>query len=276
MVGNHNVVGSSADLMFGFHLSGNATLPMLIRKAFAAVNTEKSSMFPNTRWTMVLGLRSPSEPLRQRAFEELCLAYWKPLYVFARRCGHSPHDAEDFTQGFFAQLLRRKDLGTLAPEKGRLRTFFKAAFRNFIADEARRETRQKRGGSSGAFSLDLESAERQYQQTLRDEVTPEAAFDRLWAHTILRRTLGVLRGKFRDRGRSETWRELEVFLGPDEAAPAYAEVAAKLGQTENTIAAAVRRMRQEFGTLLRQEVADTLTAGEDVEEELRYLLRLAW
>lgn len=239
------------------------------------MNAENTSMFPNTRWTMVLRLRSSSEPLRQRAFEELCLAYWKPLYVFARRCSHSPPDAEDFTQGFFAQLLCRKDLGTLAPEKGRLRTFFKTAFRNFMVDEARRETRQKRGGSSGALSLDLESAERQYQQTSRDEVTPEEAFDRLWARTILRRTIGVLRGKFRDRGRTETWRELEVFLGPDEAAPPYADVAAKLGQTENTIAAAVRRMRQEFRDILREEIADTLAPGEDVEEELRYLLRLA-
>ncbi len=240
-----------------------------------AVNDEKSSAFPHTRWTLVLRLRSPSEPQRQRAFEELCRAYWKPLYVFARRCGHPPHTAEDFTQGFFAQLLRRQDLGPLAPEKGRLRTFFKTAFRNFIVDEARHENRQKRSGGPAAFSLDLESAERQYQQSLRAEVTPEEAFDRLWARTILRRTLGALRQKFQTRGRSETWRELEVFLGADEAAPSYAEVATKLGQTENAIAAAVRRMREEFRTRLREEVADTLAAGEDVEEELRYLLRLA-
>ena len=158
---------------------------MIPRKDIAAVNAEKSSTFPNTRWTVVLRLRSPSEPLRQRAFEELCLAYWKPLYVFARRCGHPPPDAEDFTQGFFVQLLRRKDLGPLAPEQGRLRTFFKAAFRNFMADEVRRETRQKRGGSAEVFSLNVESAERHYEQTLSDEVTPEEAFDRQWARTIL-------------------------------------------------------------------------------------------
>ena len=72
---------------------------------------------------MGLRLRSSSEALRQRAFEEFYLAYWNPLYVFARRCGHSPLDAEDFTQGFFAQLLRRKDLGSLVPEKGKLRMF---------------------------------------------------------------------------------------------------------------------------------------------------------
>ena len=242
----------------------------------ANVQDEKSATFPETRWTMVLRLRSPSETKRQRAFEELCRTYWKPLYIFARRCGHAQPDAEDLTQGFFEQLLRRPDLGSLAPEKGRLRTFFKTAFRNFITDQVRRETRLKRGGSAEIFSFDIESGERQFQQVLRDEVTPEDEFDRLWARTILRRALGALREKFRARGRLETWRELKVFLGPDEAAPAYAEVAATLGQTENTIAAAVRRMRQEFRTHLRQEVADTLAVGEDVEEELRYLLRLAW
>ena len=240
------------------------------------MSAEKASNFPNTRWTMVLRLRSTSEPQRQRAFEELCRAYWKPLYVFARRCGHAQHDAEDLTQGFFARLLRRQDLGSLAPEQGRLRMFFKTAFRNFITDEVRRETRQKRGGRTEIFSLDLESAERQFQQVQHDAIAPDDEFDRQWARTILRRAIGALHEKFRARGRSETWRELEVFLGPDEAAPPYAEVAAKLGQTENTIAAAVRRMRAEFRTLLRLEIADTLASGEDLDEELRYLLRLAW
>ena len=110
----------------------------------------------------------------------------------------------------------------------------------------------------------------------RDVFTPEDEFDRQWARTILRRALGAVREKFHTRGRLETWRELEVFLGPGESAPAYAAVAAKLGQSENTVAAAVRRMRVEFRTLLRQELADTLAPGEDVDEELRYLLRLAW
>lgn len=251
-------------------------MPMLEREDVGTVNDEKSSAFPNTRWTLVLQLRATTEPQRQRALEELCRAYWKPLYVFARRCGHDQLDAEDLTQGFFAQLLRREDLLALAPERGRLRHFFKTAFRNFIIDEARRESRQKRGGATQIISLDLASAERQFQQVLREGITPEDEFDRQWACTILLRTIVTLRGKFRDRGRLETWRELEVFLGPDEAAPGYAAVAAKLGQTENTIAASVHRMRQEFRTLLRQEVADTLTDGEDLEDELRYLLRLAW
>ena len=79
-----------------------------------------------------------------------------------------------------------------------------------------------------------------------------------------------------ERDRQESWRELEVFLGSADAAPAYAEVAARLGPGENTIAAAVRRMRAEFRTLLRREVADPLASGAAVDEESRYRVRLAW
>lgn len=239
------------------------------------LNADHPSAFPNTRWSVVVQLRSRSDAHRSRAFEELCTAYWKPLYTFARRCGHAPHDAEDLTQGFFTQLLLRDNLGPLAPEHGRLRTFLKTSFRNFITDAARHGARQKRGGGSEILSLDMASAERQYLRTLGEATAPDEAFDRQWARTILRRALDALREKFQARGRTSTLRELEIFLGPDEGTPAYAEVAARLGQTENTIAAAVRRMREEFRTLLRREIADTLAEGEDLDEELRYLLRLA-
>ena len=235
---------------------------------------EKPSQFPNTRWTLVLGLRSGSDRHRERAFEELCQAYWRPLYTYARGNGHGIHDAEDLTQGFLAQLLRRGDLGPLSPERGRLRTFLKTAFHNFMADEARRGARQKRGGPTATW-LDIESAERQSQRMVSGAVPPDEAFDRHWGRIVLQRALHALRERFRARGREGTLRELEVFLGHDDAAPAYGEVAARLGQSENTVAAAVGRMRREFQDLLRQEIADTLEPGQDIDEELQYLLRVA-
>lgn len=237
------------------------------------VNSERPTQFPNTRWTMVLRLRSASDVHRQRAFEELCQSYWRPLYTFARRGGCSTHDAEDLTQGFLAQLLNRGDLGFLTPEKGQLRRFLKVSFQNFMTDEARRGMRQKRGGPSAQW-LDLESAERHYQRHLSEAATPEEAFDRHWARIVLQRALGALRERFRARGRSKTLDALEPYLGPDDQAPAYQEVARRIGQTENTVAAAVSRMRREFRELLRCEIADTLGEGQDIDEELQYLLRV--
>lgn len=224
---------------------------------------------------MVFQLRSASEPARQKAMAELCEIYWKPLYASARFSGHSPHDAEDLTQGFFTRLLRRGDLGPLAPDQGRFRAFLKSAFRNYTVDEARRESRQKRGGGAECLPLDFASGERQYQRALADASTPEDGYDRVWAHTLLGRAVAALRRKYEERGRAETLRQLEIFLEADSAAPSYAEIAARLGQSENTIAANVSRLRREFRALLRQEVADTLADPVEVDDELRYLLRAA-
>ena len=99
--------------------------------------SEAFSAFSNTRWSMVLRLRSGSEQERRSAFSELCQAYWKPVYTFARRLGQSPQDAEDLTQGFITQLIEREDLGPVSPEKGRLRTFIKTAFRHYLTDQYR-------------------------------------------------------------------------------------------------------------------------------------------
>ena len=234
---------------------------------------EASSRFPKTRWTQVLELGSASAPIRQRAFEQLCQIYWKPLYSYARRRGLSVHDAEDLTQGFLTRLIARGEINHLDPERGRLRSFLKASFQNYMADEDRRSSRQKRGGGSIEY-LDIDAAERSYNRHLSNSDGPEKAFDQQWARIVLKRALLALRAKFEARDRVGTLRELEIYLGPDNSAPPYAVVAARLGQSENTVAAAVARMRQEFGALLRQEIAETLGPGQDVDEELRYLLSI--
>jgi RNA polymerase sigma-70 factor (ECF subfamily) len=85
--------------------------------------------FPETRWSMILRLRAPTEGQRQTAFSELCSTYWRPLYPFAHGAGCTLHDAEDLVQVFLAQLLTGESFGRLSPEPGRMRTFLKVAFR---------------------------------------------------------------------------------------------------------------------------------------------------
>ena len=37
------------------------------------------------------------------ALEQLCQAYWYPLYAFVQRQRHEPEEAQDLTQKFFAR-----------------------------------------------------------------------------------------------------------------------------------------------------------------------------
>jgi RNA polymerase sigma-70 factor (ECF subfamily) len=81
-----------------------------------------------------------------RALSELCQTYWYPLYVYIRRRGHSPEDAEDLTQGFFARLLERRWVDQAERGKGRFRSFLLTMLNHFLADDWDRGRAQKRGG----------------------------------------------------------------------------------------------------------------------------------
>lgn len=226
-----------------------------------------STAFPETRWTMVLRLRAVDDTQRRRAFADLCETYWQPLYVSARSLGHSPHDAEDLVQGFIAQLLERDDLGPLGPERGRMRAFFKVAFRNFVVDQVRHLNARRRGEGGVLLRIDFTAVERE----LLTGESPDAAYDRQWTRVLLARSLEQLRVKYDARGKAALFAELEPFLS-EKSPTNYHELAAKLGRSEVGLRAAVHRLREQFGAVLRAEVAETLAPGEDIDAELRQLL----
>ena len=115
-----------------------------------------------TRWTMVLAAGRRSSPDADRALQTLCETYWYPLYAYARRRGHSPPDAEDLTQEFFARLLQKDYLKSVAQEKGKFRTFLLVALQRFLANEWDRQHAQKRGGFQPIVSIDKEMAESRF------------------------------------------------------------------------------------------------------------------
>src|ERR1700704_5221563 len=125
--------------------------------------------FALTRWSMVLAAGRSDSTHARESLEQLCQAYWYPLYAFVRRQGHSPHDAQDLTQEFFARLLARNFLGEADPAKGRFRSFLLGALKHFLSDEWDRARAQKRGGGQQPISLDAESAETRYQLEPADE-----------------------------------------------------------------------------------------------------------
>src|ERR1041385_351607 len=118
-----------------------------------------SPLFVTTRWSVVLAAQNHTAPDSSVALETLCRAYWYPLYALVRRQGHSPHDAQDLTQEFFARLLQKDYLRSAAKEKGRLRTFLSVALKRFLANEWDRVRAQKRGGGVPLVPFDASLAE---------------------------------------------------------------------------------------------------------------------
>ncbi|MCX6903142.1 MAG: ECF-type sigma factor, partial [Verrucomicrobia bacterium] len=116
-----------------------------------------------------------------------------PLYAYVRRQGHTPEDAQDLTQEFFARLLAKNYLGTVDRAKGRFRSFLLAALRHFLANEWDRAQAAKRGGGQKLISLDETNAETRYGLEPADTMTAERIFERRWALTLLEQVLSRLR-----------------------------------------------------------------------------------
>src|SRR5206468_11353744 len=108
--------------------------------------------FTTTHWSVVLDAQGES-PAAQEALEKLCRTYWRPIFAFLRRQGLRPDEAEDITQGFFAELLERRSLSAVRTEKGRLRSFLLGGLKYFLATEGRRAMAVKRGKGQQLISL---------------------------------------------------------------------------------------------------------------------------
>ncbi|HUY31732.1 MAG TPA: sigma-70 family RNA polymerase sigma factor [Pirellulales bacterium] len=229
----------------------------------------QSKNFPTTLWTVVLHAGRDEPAQARAALAQLCQAYWYPLYSFVRRRGYSPHDAEDLTQAFFAQILEKRRLEHVDPELGRFRTFLLASLKNFLANDWDRAHACKRGGGQTIVSLDEASAESRYRLEPSHEMTPERHFERQWAMTLLDQVLDALRDEYQAEGNGDLFDELKAAIIGQPGR--YADMAARLRRSEGAIKVAVHRLRRRYRELLRARIAATVGEG-DVEDELRHLL----
>ncbi len=234
----------------------------------------EESRFPQTRWTLVAQARDGGERTRAAALEGLCQTYWSPVYAFFRAGSASAHDAEDLTQGFFAELLERDLFAKVSAEKGKFRAFLLVSAKNYFSNQRRRGAAQKRGGGVAPLSVDFGDLEALLAAE-GDPAPPDLAYERRWAIALLESVLRSMERHYREKGRRELFEALApTALRAGEAAPGYPEIAARLGMEPGAVRTAAHRMRQRYAKLLRAAVADTLLDRSEVEAELAYLMGL--
>ena len=229
--------------------------------------------FATTHWSLVgaAKLDEASQTRAREALEELCRAYWYPLYAFVRSRGYSAVDAQDLTQAFFARIIETGGFASADRERGRFRSYLLGAMKHFLANEWHRVQTQKRGGQVQFIEWDALDPEARYAGAPKQSDDPEQLFDREWALETTAGALQALRDEMEQAGKSEQFAALKGSLTGEDESPREG-IAARLDMSEGAVKVAVHRLRQRYRELLRAAIAETVSDEANLDDEMRYLV----
>jgi RNA polymerase sigma-70 factor (ECF subfamily) len=223
--------------------------------------------FDTTRWSMVLQAREDSAQART-ALESLCRTYRPPVLAYIRRHVRNHETAEDLAQAFFTRFLEHAYHANADPVRGRFRAFLLTALKRFLIDADHEAHAIKRGGNIRFRSLEQDNLNDGALESIADAESPERAFERSWAVTLIDAAMQRLRRETAQAGKKDLFEQLREFLveRPDEAD--YARVAAALNLRRNTLAVTVHRLRHRLNELIRDELMQTTATDVELESEI--------
>lgn len=223
--------------------------------------------FDTTRWSLVLASRA-EVPEARIALAHLCQVYRSPVLAYVRRSGYTREEAEDLTQGFFVKFIEDAYHAAADPARGRFRTFLLSAVQHYVSKCRDRDRAQKRGGGRAHEDIDDEQG-RELPGSASE--APDAVFQRAWALAVVHQALSDLREDAAAAGKLDLFDRLREFITEQPDEHDYARVAGELGMSRNTLAVAVRRLRLRLRERVRAQLAHTVAADADLDDELRVL-----
>jgi RNA polymerase sigma-70 factor (ECF subfamily) len=204
------------------------------------------SEFATTHWSVILSAGDGERCKASRALAQLCEMYWYPLYAYIRRQVADNHEAQDFTQAFFAHLLDKGFVAAADPERGRFRAFLLTACKRFLINEWHKGRTAKRGGGRRPLSLDFESGESKYSLIAVDPTTAEQLYERQWAVTLLERVIEQLRLEYIRKNRLPYFEMLKQFLAGASHGGSYVETRSRT-KSATYLPCWAARSREKYG-----------------------------
>ena len=232
--------------------------------------------FPPTRRSVIEAVRSIDAEERERALEALCAAYWKPVYKYVRwRWNRPASDAQDLTQGFFAELLERELLDKFDSNKSRLRTYLRLCVDSFVMNEDKAGRRQKRGGNIPHVALDFAAAEEELGATAIDPAkiaSPESLedfFEKEWVRSLFALAVEDLRKLCEERERARTFRLFEAYDLEGNEKSSYEQLSKDYGISLTDVTNALAWARREFRSLALNRLRELCGSEEEFHREAR-------
>lgn len=237
----------------------------------------RTSAFAATRWTLVTQAKG-GDTAAQTALSELCAAYYAPVIAFLRAEGRTEDAARELAHEFFARVLGGQSLAGADAARGRFRSYLLGAVKHFLADQRDRAQAEKRGAGIEPVSLEMHASSDTgagLEIPAEADAQAEHAFDRQWALTIIARAMEVVGGELREAGKGAHFDALKPWLigsGAESSTLSQADAARALGQSEGATKVAIHRLRQRFREAVKAEIAQTVPADADIDDELRHLV----
>jgi RNA polymerase sigma factor (sigma-70 family) len=222
--------------------------------------------FLTTRWTRVRQAKESSDDGRL-ALAELCEAYYEPVVAFLRCELRDAAAARELSHAFFEEILGGGRIQSADPSRGRFRSYLLGAVKHFAAHHRQAAARLKRGGGLEAVPMD----DAEVAAVPAAGVSPDAAFERQWALTVLARALEALETECATAGRTAFFENVKPFLTGDADHGAQAQVAEACGMNVAALRMAVHRLRRRLRDFVKSEVAGTLDDPGMVQEEMQAL-----
>jgi RNA polymerase sigma factor (sigma-70 family) len=238
--------------------------------------TGEYGRFPATRWSVIEGVRSADGAEQKRALETLCEAYWKPVYKYVRlRWNRAPEDAQDLTQGFFAEMLERGLLNRFDAGKSRLRTYLRLCVDSFVMNEDKAARRQKRGGEVQHLALDFASAEEELGSGTIDAAaiaSPESLeefFEKEWIRSLFTLAIEDLRALCAQREHDRAFRLFEAYDLDDDENISYERLAQEHGIAVTDVTNALAWARREFRKIALKRLREICGSNDEFRRETK-------
>jgi RNA polymerase sigma factor (sigma-70 family) len=232
--------------------------------------------FPVTRWSVIDAVKSADAAERTRAMDTLFAAYWKPVYKYVRLRWNRPvEDAQDLTQGFFAEMLERELLTKYNPAKSKLRTYLRLCVDSFVMNQEKAARRQKRGGNVPHMVLDFHAAEEEIAGNTIDAASipsPESLeefFEKEWVRSLFELAVEDLRKFCAERERERTFRLFEDYDLSGDPEISYQKLAAQYAIPLTDVTNALSWARREFRRIALERLRELCGSEEEFHREAR-------
>jgi RNA polymerase sigma factor (sigma-70 family) len=228
--------------------------------------------FPSTRWSVIEGARSSDGAERTRAMETICRTYWKAVYKYVRlRWNRATEDAQDLTQGFFAEMLERGLLTRFNAGRSRLRTYLRLCVDSFVMNEDKAERRLKRGGDVPHLALDFEEAEQELG-TIDAAAIPSTElldefFEKEWIRSLFSLAVEELREHAVERGKERAFRFFEAY--DLDGGMSYQKVAEENGIAVSDVTNGLAWARREFRRIALERLREVCGSEEEFRREAK-------